>query len=263
MASLSLRIVKRRRYQKGSSAKIVSVWKRDPFGTILISGAGTGAYLDDISARLIQGFRDAEKQGIEQLKSTLESIHRTYYSDCVIPCSMFPDHERPDYSLIIGCSLNYAWPTIWTTQNLACKKSEFFDAVGIGAPTAKALLNTLYTRIPVLSAINLAAYVMYHVKETVEGCGLGTDILYTWKSTPRFIKHEEIRSMEIMFREYQDVEREALHQCLASDLAEDFRHEGDISEKQSEMRKFFSELNAKRLSSLAPLSESESQSLKP
>ncbi len=96
-------------------------------------------------------------------------------------------------------------------------------------------------------AINLVAFVMYEVKASIEGCGLGTDILYTWQHVPTYVGDDEVQQMEEAFRDYHRSERENLHHCIASDLSHDSRPLVNDKQQRDKLRALFSRLNRERL----------------
>src|ERR1035441_1756802 len=234
--------------QKNDQGKITGGWKRDPFGTLLITGAGTGSYLDDIGAQIRNWFSDNKTERREDIGSVIREMHTKYYSETVLPFSSYPDYERPDYQLLIACTMKGQLPILWTTEKLSFNYNDWdYVAVGIGHATALSLLAKLYARLPVLMAINLAAYVMHEVKSSVDGCGLETDIYYTRDSFIRFVPSGDIREMEDAFKGYRHGEREFLHYCIASDLSHDSRPIAQGKEERHKLHKLFERLNKRRL----------------
>jgi len=234
-------------YQKTSVGKVTAHFKRSPLGSLIISGAGTASYIDSISQRVGNWFRaDKETQEQTAVGEQIEKMHRKFYSASVLPFGAYPAEERPDYSLLVGCSMRGQWPIFWTTEKMAFSDDDPFVAIGIGQTTAKALLAKYYARIPVLMAINLAAYVMYEVKNSVEYCGLGTDMFYTVNDVPFPVPPDEIRAMENAFRGFRASEREHLHYCIGSDLTTDMRPLDKDKRQRSALRRWFGRLNRKR-----------------
>jgi hypothetical protein len=104
--------------------------------------------------------------------------------------------------------------------------------------------------------MSLAAYVVYQVKQTVDGVGFETDMLAVVKHAPFFVSEGEISGMETQFRSYEETERANLYYCLGADftgesLIPDPRgDERELREKAT--RHFFEELNAKRIEQWHP-----------
>ena len=240
-------------YQKNDTGKITASWKRNPTGSPIVTGAGTGTYLDSVAQRLQAWFGDDKTAGTaKEIGDAINAVNRMFYTETVLPFSTFPDHDRPDYSLLVGCDVATDWPMFFTTEKLALKTTQDYDAVGLGAATAKALLSKFYVRLPVAMAINLVAFVMYEVKASIEGCGLGTDILYTWQHVPTYIPDSEIQEMEEAFRNYHRSERDNLHHCIASDLSHDLRPLSDDKRQREDLRALFARLNNERAKKMSP-----------
>ena len=240
-------------YQKNDAGKITATSRLNPSGTLIVTGAGNGTYLDAIAQQLQAWFGDdkAAKTPTE-IGCMINDLNRKFYAETVLPFAAYPDHERPEYSLLIGCDVATGLPMFFTSEKLAFKSTPDYDAVGLGAATAKALLSKFYVRLPVAMAINLAAFVMYEVKASIEGCGLGTDILYTLGHVMTYLPDDEVQEMEEAFRDYHRSERENLHHCIASDLSHDVRPLADDQHLRGKLRDIFTRLNEERAKRTAP-----------
>jgi len=252
---------------KADQGKISAAWIRDR-GHLAISGAGNGPYLDSFAASFMEWFKnDATQFESAKFQEEFETKNYEFYQKFVLPFS--PYEEAVDYELIacfypaasaeeiafaakIGATPG-RHPALWTSHKLTVLKEEPFAAVGFGATTAKALLSKFWVPLlPLEVAVNLAAYVAYQVKQTVKDVGLETDILLIRQTTlPTYVDRDEIAAMEAKFTDYRRTERENLYYCLGGDLAE---HEeflwkpGEHKRREKSVRKFFEQLNAKRLS---------------
>jgi 20S proteasome alpha/beta subunit len=205
-------------YLKNDTGKVSLTFKGTaPVGTIGVTGAGSGAYLDEI-ARLISDCFCEEQIGDEtSVKELIRKTHRKYYKEAVLP---FPREDRPDYDLLIGCSGDNLGRKLWKTSGLAINPVRDYDAVGAGSTVANRLLGELWDNIPCKYAIKLAAYVIYQVKASVKDCGLGTDIVivrrpvgFSLESVPAPV----VREWEGIFRSYASLERNAFYYCIGLD----------------------------------------------
>ena len=223
-------------------------------GSLIVTGAGSGTYLDALAQQILSWFsNDDNSQEASDIADFLATTNRSFYTDTVIPFSGYPDHERPDYSLLIGCDVVGSEPSLFETDRLAFKVVDDYAAVGLGASTAKTLLSKFYIqRLPISIAISLAAFVMYEVKASVEGCGLGTDVFYTAGHVLQSVGDEEVLRMENAFRLFHLSERENLHYCIANDAALDPISLETDRHQRNELRDLFSVLNRDRLLSLSP-----------
>ncbi|MGB7553903.1 MAG: hypothetical protein WBM04_05995 [Candidatus Korobacteraceae bacterium] len=205
-------------YLKTDQGKIT--WKFrgiQPVGACAVMGAGDGAYLDEIGAELIDIFADDGDGSENVLMSKLRNAHRSHYKRTVIPLS----GERPHYSLLIGC-YGANVKCIWKTSRMAFTKVQDYDAVGIGSKVASSWLNKLYDRIPTLYAAKLATYVIYQVKRTVGGCGLGTDVLVIKNTFPSYVSDGVVRHWEEIFRSYTALERNCFYYCIGLETKQKF-----------------------------------------
>src|SRR5260370_15962037 len=236
--------------QKGEQGKITSVWKANPPACLVVTGAGDGPYLDSISTRLRKSFGESKEADLDGIGAELDALNQEFYKEKVIPISDDPN-LRPNYDLLLACrSANQM--AIWKTSQLAFVKEEFYSAVGIGDMTAMPLLRKLWLPVPIEEAINLAAFTIQEVKASVEGCGLGTDIVFSKTEifqnyVPMFMEDAEIREMENLFRLYLKLERETFHYCVAHVPSV---HTQDVIEKykqnRSKMRDAFEKINDRR-----------------
>jgi hypothetical protein len=77
------------------------------------------------------------------------------------------------------------------------------------------LFNRLYPRYPTLDSVAvLAAYVIYRVKASVEGCGLGTEIYVIHQYRIGIVPFDLINRWESLFRRYDRLEREIFSHAM-------------------------------------------------
>ena len=210
---------------KRSQNKIESLWVV-PGGSFIVSGAGTSSYLDSMATRLKHCFGESEEEEWESLESDstmterFRQVHAAFYSESVLPFAGYQQHERPDYELLFGCSVKKKH-LLWYSDKLVLNQVRSpFRAVGIGANAAEALLKKFYVlRLPLKVAVSLAAFVIYQVKNSVEGCGFETDVTFTQENLPpRRVSAQAIKEMEDSFDRYRLIERDQLYQCIGGGL---------------------------------------------
>lgn len=168
------------KYGHGKVSAMVAAIPHSILGTrssCLVTGAGDGHHIDAISRKLREAF--AKHQQVPSphisVKDMFAGILKSFYADHVIPFAGYPPDERPDFELLIGCEAPST--TLFQSQGNVFTVESPVAAVGIGAMVALPLLARFYKPIPdVKSAVLLALYVMFHVKESIEGCGKDTDI---------------------------------------------------------------------------------------
>ena len=149
----------------------------------------------------------------------MRDAHYAYYQRAILPLCLQTD--RPDYALVIGCFGGGLAPTIFTTSRLAFNRSSDYEAVGVGASVANSWLGRLYDKVPIQFAVKLAAYVIYQVKASVGGCGLGTDIaIVRPEGLLESVSARVIRKWEDVFRYYPALERNIFHYCVGLEYDE-------------------------------------------
>jgi hypothetical protein len=228
--------------QKKDQRKVDSVWIV-PRGALLVAGAGNGPCIDSVSLRLQECFAEATVRPDEHdepnLTEKFAAVHRAFYSDNVLPFAQYQPHERPDYELLIGSSL-HGQHLLWSSHKLTMNPSQGYRAVGIGASTAESFLNKFYARrLPLKVAISLAVFVAYQVKNSVEGCGFGTDLLFTKDDVPHVVEPQEVQKMEDAFMKFRAVERDNLYQCIGGGVVPANRDTKGWNKLRRDLRKPF------------------------
>ena len=223
-------------------------------GSLMISGAGNGPYLDAFADQINYWWEDEKTPGKRgEIQVELQKRHEEFYRKYVLPFSRYADYERPDYELLIVASTMEAFSSIWTSHKLVLNGEDNFAAVGSGATVAKALLRQFYVQYLTLDvAINLAAYVVYQVQQTVDGAGFETDTYEINSRThiPMRVGADEIAKMEARFRSYEMFERSNLYYCLGGTLTDAQRAimpDLDDDTRRDSIREFFGNLNAERV----------------
>jgi hypothetical protein len=71
---------------KGADGKIATTTRADPFGTLVVTAAGDGAYCDAASSDMREDFAQAKKSGHSDVGKRIESKHVEFYKNKVLPC---------------------------------------------------------------------------------------------------------------------------------------------------------------------------------
>jgi len=201
---------------KNDTGKIYGAFRgTEPHGWISIGGAGSGPECDEISALLANRFCSQEERTSDEMRAALTVEHRSYYQNIVLPFASATQIGCPDYSLVVGCLTGQTGKYLFSTSKLAVNTANDYDAIGIGAQVANIWLTRLYERMPTIAAAKLAAYVIYQVKNSVTGCGLGTDIVVMngRPFLPR-VPSNVIRKWEDSFRYFPILERTIFSYCV-------------------------------------------------
>jgi 20S proteasome alpha/beta subunit len=200
-------------YTKNDVGKIQIAFRGiNPIGQIAIAGAGSGPYIDEVSKILIDEFCE-DDSGLEQLTDK----HREYYRDIVMPMAIYGS-SAPGYDLIFGSIGGNLPRGIYSTSGLAFNKNDDYQAIGAGKLVAEEWLNRLWDFVPVLYAAKLAAYVIFHVKNSVPGCGSGTDIIILRNNNhnlPERVLPVGVRRWEETFRTtYKTLDRNVFYRAM-------------------------------------------------
>jgi 20S proteasome alpha/beta subunit len=203
-------------YLTNERGKILQTFRgRNPVGWIGIAGAGDGPAIDEVTKLLTDAFCADAERSADELKAALCNEHRAYYKKTILPFARHSQLERPDYSLLIGCLEGGGGKSLFFTSRLSFNESNDYEAISVGATVANNWLGRLYDYMPVSRAIRLAAYVVYQVKNSVSGCGLGTDIIGLKRDEVLArVNPDLIRRWEAAFRYYPSLERNIFSYCI-------------------------------------------------
>jgi hypothetical protein len=186
-----------------------------PRATLGVTGAGSATHLDALNQSICDGFAREKPSSIEACQLAIADKVLQFNMQHVAPFGGWPEHERPCCSLVVGAAVNGKFG-LWTTEKTVMREVHY-GAVGIGSPYATLLLSRMWTgghdgvRITAL----LAAYVMYAVKQSVEGCGKDTHIVFIEKGGQGVVLEPgRVRLLEEQFERYLLSEDAALHYVL-------------------------------------------------
>jgi hypothetical protein len=202
--------------EKVDSGKIISYGRANPLGSISIAGAGDSDYIKAASQELARKFQDSCGT-FDQLEAELRGTARGFYTDHVLPfVGNCEDENIPDYSLLVAVT-HESNDRLWNIERTMMTDAALYDCIGAGKPAADSLLNRLYPRYPTLDSLAvLAAYVIYRVKSTVDGCGLKTEIRFMQRAKfgVGFVPTETIDRWEDLFRKYDRLQREVFYHAM-------------------------------------------------
>jgi hypothetical protein len=123
--------------------------------------------------KMLRGFPLDSHNPLE-IEEALEMCLSKFYKKHILP---FAAHENLDFSLILAAQSGLKY-SLWATCKTSVHKCVLYGAVGAGSMYANVLLKRLCGRadIDLETAQIIAAYVVFRVKGTIEGCGKETDI---------------------------------------------------------------------------------------
>lgn len=167
---------------------------------IAITGAGSVGYLARIKQDLLNAFYNSTISTTVDLHAYLDQYIHNFYKTHVIPFAEYHAAERPEVALLLGAEYDGDFRLLATEKNV-CRRSLQYDAVGAGAMYAQILLGRLYTPVNLTAAAILAAYVVFHVKASIDGCGKDTHVCCISENHYSYFSWEQLTSLEKLFAE--------------------------------------------------------------
>lgn len=200
--------------EKVYGGKIAGAWRHEPWGAINVTGAGDALYIDALSQKLIAHFQNF-KGSPEQVPRNMERIARAFYSVHVLPfVGRLQDENLPDYKLLVATT-HRGVGKLWTIHKTVVEEAGIYECVGVGTAAARNLIGRFWPQYPTLDSVAiLAAYVIYRVKSSIEGCGLKTEIRFIHRNALGFVRPELIERWEALFRRYDDLEEEFFYHAM-------------------------------------------------
>jgi 20S proteasome alpha/beta subunit len=206
-------------YDKLSQRKICgsSRTQGDYTSSCLVTGAGHSGYLDAIMPSLVAAFldtamtstgREAIRDMTQQLESRIGQVLRDFYLTHFTSLGLRPDDDAFRFSLVIagqwtGRRNRRKW--LWSTEANALASSGSYVPVGIGSVRSNELLQRLWSsRLTTYEAAVIAAYAVFHAKETVEGVGRFTDLFYVNDEMFYVVPASVVDEMESLFRRFEN-----------------------------------------------------------
>jgi 20S proteasome alpha/beta subunit len=188
---------------------------------LVVAGASNNLrYLKHLQGKIVKMMHPRNQSilapRLEDLEKQVSDYLGAFYLDHVQPFSTWPD--KPDVSLLIGYSQGNV-AKLWSSDKNVLTEHESFAAVGSGEMFALLLLNRLfYLMFPMdlKTAVLLAAYVVFQVKQHVYGCGKDTDIRCVGTDRPVFLTRKQTRALDTIFEEITKTESELIGHILGS-----------------------------------------------
>jgi 20S proteasome alpha/beta subunit len=182
-----------------------------------VTGAGSAGYLDALNQEFADVFhREHEPKKIEA--AFRDSTHDFYHRH-MLPLHVLPESRQPFADWIIGVTWSglRGKPSLFATEHSTLRRCKGFVAAGAGREHASMLLSRVIPRsglMPVERAAYLAAYVVFHVKEHIEGCGKHTHVVVLQNGHGEYLSPETIAALEYRFNNYLDFDALAINYIL-------------------------------------------------
>jgi hypothetical protein len=150
--------------------------ERDHAGAMAITGAGNAGYLDSMHQEICGVFLAKKRWTPAALLARTKKCLRQFHYEHVTPFAQLPDNDRPELRSVIGAQVGNSY-CLWSTEKSTLSVGKKYCAVGLGRPYAQVMLRRFWTPMDTAKAASLAAFVIFHVKNTVDGCGNQTQIV--------------------------------------------------------------------------------------
>lgn len=195
---------------KSVADKVLSLVKSK--GVIAVTGAGSAGHLDAMAQQVCGAFLKARAgQEAQAIRDSFSEFYATH----IVP--LYPFEKRfPDCDIeaIIGVDTPRA-RFILANERTALWQCGRYVVAGSGAPQAALVLGrTFIPNLPLERAALLAAYAVYVVKESVEGCGKNTDVYMLRDGCCHRFWHWDQEELDRQFKRYSDSEMVLLHHVL-------------------------------------------------
>jgi hypothetical protein len=167
---------------------------------------------------------------------------KSFYATHILPFSGYPANERPEIWALIALSAGVNTNFLWSTDKNVVTRSSDYAAIGQGAMYARILMGRLH---PVMHPLDvdaaklLAAYVVYQVKECIDGCGKRTQLACIKGDEPHYVHPDDLDEVDKLFAKYSATEAEILRYVFNGAPRIGYRNvaTGDISRWLKDLRK--------------------------
>lgn len=176
---------------------LLDVWPkgRDRANTYAIAGAGHSGFVEKITRKLRAALNDKslDREGVTE---AIERGLAGFYHKHIYPN---PDQNRVAVQFLIGLSHSGSLDLL-VTEETSVGPAGKYGAVGVGAMVPRSFLDGLYEpEAPLDSSIINAAYIIWKVKQSVDGCGHFTDITVLRPEVSFSISRVSVQHWEIVF----------------------------------------------------------------
>lgn len=111
--------------------------------------------------------------------------------------------DRPEVDLIIGYADRFTY-SLWSSERNLLNEHQRYATAGVGAMWANAELGRIYSSswhpTSPNTAMLLAAYVVFQVKEHVDGCGKDTDVVCINNRTHTWLTRQQVVNIEDLLK---------------------------------------------------------------
>ncbi len=204
-------------YKSTESKLLIANHESEKTGAIVITGAGDAGYLDCINQEICALFVRRKSWDSFSFLRTLKKHVIEFHHNHVVPFAAFPYDERPSLGIIIGAQIQ-GRNCLWESEKSAVFGAKKYFAIGLGRAYAQMMLRRYWKQMDTVRAASLAAYILYHVKNTVDGCGHETQIVIIKDGRAKYVSQDNIDLLDYEFDQRAAVENQLVHFGIGCDL---------------------------------------------
>ncbi len=223
-----------------------------PWGTVVITGSGDSFNLQALQSDIGELFSEHPGESINEFEKRLSDLLASFYDRHVAITSDMT--QRPEVELIVAARRG-TFTGMWMTNRNRVSRAGGYVAVGVGGAHARSVFSSFALPQDSDTAMVLAAYIVFLVKQRNLWVGMDTQVLRIDEGPqsifPKGFGVKACRELEEMFRACAGIQARVLHRILGSEY--DFCEEGRIAQDIEFLRKEF-------LERLHPKSTSTSES---
>ena len=192
----------------------------------------TAGYLDSLDQELLDNFVDVKDRGkVEhRFREKVKKFHANHVA--------LSNHEAVD--VLVGMTWKNDKPMLLANEGSTLRHCKFYEAVGAGCAHATMLLSRLLpgkSETSIQLAAFMAAYVIFHVKSYVEGCGMGTHVTVLKDGNAQYLSDETISTLEQHFQAYMEFDALAVNFIGGRSLKDEGEALGTLNTFLRETRK--------------------------
>ena len=185
-------------------------------GFLAVTGAGSTSYIEAAYSEMKEIFLSDPRDSAAGVGRKFKTFLREFHQNHIWP-SATTSIDRQDIWLIVVVrrkSELKIWVTDGSTMRIPLRRHA---SVGIGDSQARDLLNFLDKRLDTDTAMAVAAYAVYRVKQIVQGVGKNTHVVCLAKTGMPFgLNEDQIDELEKLFKFYRGLESQLVHWALGS-----------------------------------------------
>jgi len=220
-------------------------------GACVVTGAGSGRYLDALQDDVLKDFGDVVEDSGRDWESHIRGVIRRFHRENIVP--FLRGQDPPQVNLIIATQQHLApfrpdgrryLHGLWATDKSVLARYEYFTSIGIGSGHASNLLHRLWKHdsLDVVSTAILAAFVVFHVKDYVDGCGNYTDLIAIRHAKPYRLTRDQTAKLESVFARMSRQTESLVTNYLIGRHHDDFaKVSAELNEVRAEFLKIVSE----------------------